>query len=92
MLKQIVHTRVMALCVMTITNGNLLEYDAIQSDRNLQPFRKCELPQSSDSLFLYLVGMSRDSAVDIATAYGLDDQGVGVRVPVGQEFSLRHVV
>jgi hypothetical protein len=27
--------------------------------------------------------MSRDSAVGIATSYGLDDRGVGVRVPVG---------
>jgi hypothetical protein len=26
---------------------------------------------------------SRDSAVGIATGYGLDDQGVGVRVPLG---------
>jgi hypothetical protein len=26
---------------------------------------------------------SRDSVVDMATDYGLDDQGVGVRVPVG---------
>jgi hypothetical protein len=26
---------------------------------------------------------SRDNAVGIATGYGLDDQGVGVRVPVG---------
>jgi hypothetical protein len=26
---------------------------------------------------------SRDSAVGIATSYGLDDRGVGVRVPVG---------
>jgi hypothetical protein len=26
---------------------------------------------------------SRDSIVGIATGYGLDDQGVGVRVPVG---------
>jgi hypothetical protein len=25
----------------------------------------------------------RDSSVDIATGYGLDDQGIGVRVPVG---------
>jgi hypothetical protein len=30
--------------------------------------------------------------VSIATDYGLDDQGVRVRVPVGQEFSLLHVV
>jgi hypothetical protein len=26
---------------------------------------------------------SRDSVVGIATGYGLDDRGVGVRVPVG---------
>jgi hypothetical protein len=32
---------------------------------------------------------SRDSAVGIATGYGLDDRGVGDRVPVG---SLHHVV
>jgi hypothetical protein len=32
--------------------------------------------------FIYLFN-SRDSAVGIATGYGLDDQGVGVRVSVG---------
>jgi hypothetical protein len=26
---------------------------------------------------------SRDSVVSIATAYGLEDRGIGVRVPVG---------
>jgi hypothetical protein len=38
-----------------------------------------------------LVG-SRDSVVGIATAYGLDDGGVGVRVPVGSRIfsSPRH--
>jgi hypothetical protein len=36
--------------------------------------------------------MSRGSSVGIATGYGLDDRGVGVRVPVGSEFSLLHVV
>ncbi|PNF40176.1 hypothetical protein B7P43_G08264, partial [Cryptotermes secundus] len=35
---------------------------------------------------------SRDGAVGIATAYGLDDRGVAVRVPVGSEFSLLHTV
>jgi hypothetical protein len=35
---------------------------------------------------------SRDSSVGIATDYGLDDRGVGVRVPYSQEFSLLHVV
>jgi hypothetical protein len=34
---------------------------------------------------------SRDSVVGIATRYGLDDRGVGVRVPVGQEFSLLQI-
>jgi hypothetical protein len=29
------------------------------------------------------VHRSRDSAVGIATGYGLDDRGVGVRIPVG---------
>jgi hypothetical protein len=32
---------------------------------------------------------SRDSSVGIATGYGLNDRGVGVRVPVG---TLRHVI
>jgi hypothetical protein len=35
---------------------------------------------------------SRDSSVGIATGYGLEDGGVGVRDPVGQAFSLLHVV
>jgi hypothetical protein len=43
------------------------------------------------SLELYLL-MSRDSVVSIATSYGLDKRGVGVRVPVGLRFSLLHVV
>jgi hypothetical protein len=29
---------------------------------------------------------SRDSSVGIATGYGLDDRGVGARVPVGSNF------
>jgi hypothetical protein len=34
---------------------------------------------------------SRDSVVGIATTYGLDDRGVGVRVPVGSRiFSSRN--
>jgi hypothetical protein len=35
--------------------------------------------------------MSRDSVVGIATGYGLDDLGVGVRVPVGSGVFLLHV-
>jgi hypothetical protein len=36
--------------------------------------------------------LNRDRTVGIATGHGLDNQGFGVRVPVGQEFSLLHVV
>jgi hypothetical protein len=35
---------------------------------------------------------SRDIAVGIATGYGLDDRGVGVRVPVGSRIFFLHVV
>jgi hypothetical protein len=48
-----------------------------------------------DALFkMYtpLVNVSADSAVGIVTGYGLDDRGVGVRVPVGSRISLHHVV
>jgi hypothetical protein len=40
----------------------------------------------------YFFVRSRDSSVGIATGYELQDGGVGVRVPVGLEFSLLHVV
>jgi hypothetical protein len=36
--------------------------------------------------------VSRDRVVGIATGYGLEDQEVGVRVLMGQEFSFLHVV
>jgi hypothetical protein len=35
-------------------------------------------------IFTQIIRMCRDSVVGIATGYGLDDQGVGVRVPVGE--------
>jgi hypothetical protein len=37
----------------------------------------------SKQIYFYIMQMSRDSEVGIATSYGLDDRGVGVRVPVG---------
>jgi hypothetical protein len=45
-----------------------------------------------DNQALSFVWKSQDSSVGIATGYGLDDRGVGVLVPVGQELSLLHVV
>jgi hypothetical protein len=39
--------------------------------------------QYLQNLYDAYIYKEQDSAVGIATAYGLDDQGVGVRVPVG---------
>jgi hypothetical protein len=40
---------------------------------------------------MFLLTGSRDSAVGIATGYGLDNRGVGVGVPVGSRISLLHI-
>jgi hypothetical protein len=50
-------------------------------------FSKCTLLS-----VIYLHSRSRDSAVGIETGYGLDGQGVGVRILAGGRFfsSLRH--
>jgi hypothetical protein len=45
--------------------------------------KKIEIPKASSKNYYYLVRKSRDSAVGVATGYGLDDRGVGVGVPVG---------
>jgi hypothetical protein len=37
---------------------------------------------------IYIYIWSRDSVVGIATSYGLDDRGVGVRIPVGRRIFL----
>jgi hypothetical protein len=51
------------------------------------------ITKNTNELFVILQKhASRGSAVAITTGYGLDDRGAGVRVPVGQEFSLLHVV
>jgi hypothetical protein len=43
------------------------------------------------SILLHCI-QAGNSIVGIATGYGLEDWGVGVWVPVGQEFSLLHVL
>jgi hypothetical protein len=43
-------------------------------------------------IYIFILIKSRDSAVGTAGAYGLDDGGVGFRVPVGLKFSLLHLV
>jgi hypothetical protein len=47
--------------------------------------KKCMQISSSFLSFLLFLG-GRNSAVDIATGYGLDGRGVGVRVPVRARF------
>jgi hypothetical protein len=41
---------------------------------------------------LIIIIISRNSAVGITTGYGMVDRGVEVRVPMGNEFALLHVV
>jgi hypothetical protein len=53
---------------------------------------KLKVTPFGNFVYFFMELMSRDSAVGIATGYGMDDQGVRVQVPVGQEFSLLHVV
>jgi hypothetical protein len=48
------------------------------------------LPIMTQTMVTIVIRMYPGSAICIATAYGLDDQGVGVWVPVGSEFSLLH--
>jgi hypothetical protein len=48
-------------------------------------------PHSLPGVITHTLIRSRDSVVDIATGYGLDDQGVGVRVSVESRiFSSSH--
>jgi hypothetical protein len=42
--------------------------------------------ESNNNVYSPLFSRSQDSVVGIATGYGLDDQGNGVRVPVGTRF------
>jgi hypothetical protein len=50
------------------------------------------LQSRNNFLSLLLKCRSRDSVDGIATGCGLDDQGVGVLVPLGSKFSLINVV
>jgi hypothetical protein len=60
-------------------NGNKLYEECLNLCAEASNNYKLIIVQFSD--------VSRDSAVGIATAYGLDDLGDGVRVPVGSRIS-----
>jgi hypothetical protein len=61
----------------------------LQTFRGMQGSLCVCLSRKEWLIFIYLSEVlhgahrSRDSVVDIATGYGLDDRGVGVRIPVG---------
>jgi hypothetical protein len=68
-------------CVGTRTSPDAVKMGTISC-----PCRKMNLRRPACSPSLYPapdIYRSRDSSVGIATGYGLDDRGVGVRVPVG---------
>jgi hypothetical protein len=48
-----------------------------------RPVGYCRLGKQSVFIMRTIRNRSRDSSVGIATSYGLDDRGIGVRVPVG---------
>jgi hypothetical protein len=50
------------------------------------------LPIMTQTMVTIVIMMCPGSAICIATAYTLDDWGVGVWVPVGSEFSLLHII
>jgi hypothetical protein len=58
----------------------LLDYTALHSRSSTLHSHRSENFESNKLRVIY---RSRDSAVGTATAYGLDDRGVGNRVPVG---------
>jgi hypothetical protein len=64
-------------------------FDSVEQNRSSRvEFRDASLPgyelvsRGIELSRVFEIGLSRDSSVGIATSYGLDDQGVGVRVPV----------
>jgi hypothetical protein len=54
-------------------------------EKNAFHIKICDFNLEDLSMYIFseVHGDSRDSVVGIATGYGLDDRGVGVRVPVG---------
>jgi hypothetical protein len=80
--------------IWSVTTFSFLRYEKVHSrvhnspalEPHLQPCKSRTNPQTvslSTHFNIILPSMSRDRAVDIATGYGLNDRGVGVRVPVG---------
>jgi hypothetical protein len=78
------------LIFFTVTFISFQELAAVDSDTDLLQTPLVILYQTVQTVTIYktdnyisLLMRSLDSSVGIATSYGLDDRGVGVRVPVG---------
>jgi hypothetical protein len=72
-----VHLVVSLLATYFMLVSYLLYFSALKMEA------KCSSETSVDFQRTTLCYVSRDSIVGIATGYGLDDRGDGVRVPVG---------
>jgi hypothetical protein len=74
----------------------LLEHEACHlrsfSDEVKNAYSFTSLLTQRKNLRCINVIRSRDSSVGIVTGYGLDDRGVGVRVPVGTRIFSLHIV
>jgi hypothetical protein len=63
--------------------GDMIRYNLVSSIEDILKSLTA-LKYRVDFILLHKeIKISRDSPVGIATGYGLDDRGVGVRVPVG---------
>jgi hypothetical protein len=59
------------------------DLNAIETEINIFCLPGIEPRYIGTFLFVGYLTMSRDSVAGIATGYGLDDRGFGVRVPIG---------
>jgi hypothetical protein len=58
----------------------------------MRPLIRCQCSARTHFKIVVSANRSQDSIVGIAPGYGLDDQGVEVRVPVWSRIFLLHVV
>jgi hypothetical protein len=67
------------------TQHSHLQQSSASLVHNVLTAPMCHFTKVHLLIYAYIYFRSRDSVVDIATGYGLDDRGVAVRVPVGSK-------